>query len=462
MGNENILNQKVSLLSKIFIYSLIFESLLFFVLGDQNTTGISLSAGKLLQFVVLLLIIGKQLISPQNFKVVNIFNSKYKYFSIYLILAVISGLIGLLNNSYVLIDKYNTSVFSTGASKIIRSSATRPIIEYLILTYNIFYFIILPRYLLVKRSNLIYFFKAFEIVFFINLIVGYIDLTALVFGVELLPRHMFENVHVGFRFHGFAGEPRDAFVYLIFGIGMLSIKSFWLQGSFISKKKIIAFIIALILTQSGSGMMGILFGGLLIIAYGFINMSRKKFKYSIVLILALTVISAISIYTSSRLQGYLAVTSQLYAGLKYGASPPHIFGGQMPNIYPLWDLFSKVLNGNFISLIFGSGLGSSSIINNNLGFFETLTNPHSQIVRLIYECGLIGTIMYIIAFVNPVQILTASLPAKFKQSFIIIILMLIGSSFGHRSTTIFIYIGIFISVFNVYLRGDVKELVQHK
>ena len=43
----------------------------------------------------------------------------------------------IVNINILLYDKYNTSVFSTGASKIIRSSATRPIIEYLILTYNI-------------------------------------------------------------------------------------------------------------------------------------------------------------------------------------------------------------------------------------------------------------------------------------------------------------------------------------
>ncbi len=41
-------------------------------------------------------------------------------------------------------------------------------------------------------------------------------LLVLLIGYEWIPRHLSDFTHVGTRFHGFAGEPRDAFVYLGF------------------------------------------------------------------------------------------------------------------------------------------------------------------------------------------------------------------------------------------------------
>ena len=53
---------------------------------------------------------------------------------------------------------------------------------------------------------------------------------------------------------------------------------------------------------------------------------------------------------------------------------------------------------NLLPVLFGSGIGSSSFLNNSYIQFEDLANTNSQLVRLLYEAGLVGTFYFIKIF----------------------------------------------------------------
>jgi O-antigen ligase len=101
---------------------------------------------------------------------------------------------------------------------------------------------------------------------------------------------------------------------------------------------------------------------------------------------------------------------------------------------------------NILPVIFGSGLGSSAVINSlyNPDIGEIL-NPHSQLVRSLFESGIVGTFFFIMSFLYPIQQLTKYFAPKNRHNFIVLTLLLIGCFMGHRSVAPFIYLGIFIA-----------------
>ena len=78
-----------------------------------------------------------------------------------------------------------------------------------------------------------------------------------------------------------------------------------------------------------------------------------------------------------------------------------------------------------------------------------VANRHSQLVRSLYESGIIGTIFFAKAFTHPVTHLTRHLSAKRRYECLVLALLLRGCFFGHRSSTAFIYVGMVIVVYRV-------------
>jgi len=447
---------KVSFLSQIYIISLIFESLLFFIIGSQTSTGFSITIGKLLQLLVFILLIIYWLKKKTALQVINLLHPSYRYFIFYFLLAVIAALVGIVNGSYVLESSYNSDYAATFLARVVRSASFRPFIEYLIIIYYFLYFVILPYFLIRNSASVRYFFYLFKKAFLACLIIGFADLVLQLGGLQVLPRDMWEGLIVGFRFHGLAGEPRDAFVYLFFALGIMNLKSFWEDQKSISRSWILIVIIAALLTQSGSGLIGILFALTLFMFYSIGKLTLKK----ILLIIGINILGvgviALSIYSSQRLQDYIDISSLVFESLEDGTPPPLLFAPQMVNVYPVWDLFVKVREFNFLPVLFGNGFGSASIVNNNMGegLWNELTNPHSQLIRLLYECGIIGTFFFIKSFVYPLQRLTIGLPKSVIQMFFILTLILIGLNLSHRSTSLFIYFGMSTSILRLYFSNE--------
>ena len=442
---------KVPFYVKLYTFSIVFEPLLFFILGDQSYTGIALNVGRLLQiFSIIFLILNGLKISNST-----ILNYKYFYFFLYFFLSILAILIGFSQGTFNNIPKYDDDYASGFFARIIRSEIFRPFFEYFILLYNFIYFVFLPQFVLKKKVEINYFYTLFKRTFIICLTVGFLDLfIQLVTGLEILPRDMSEGRTVGFRFHGIAGEPRDAFVYLIYSLGILLISDYMINNKIINKKIIYITILAALLTQSVSGLFGI-FIGFILFSFSLIkkiSLSKLISIFSIFIFFAIMVY--ISFLSSERIQDYSNVFENFYQILNSGEQIPAIIAPQMVNIYPIWDLYKKILNGNFFPFLFGNGFGSASAINIKLGngFWGSLSNPHSQLIRLLYESGLIGTILYIKSFIFPINKIInkrIDIPNNIRKYFIFITFLIIGLNLGQRSTTIYIYLGFFITVFNM-------------
>ncbi|MFC4313376.1 hypothetical protein ACFPN2_30145 [Steroidobacter flavus] len=435
-----------TLIGKVYVWSIIFEPLLFFLLASNSSTGITPNPGRILQFLVWAGLLTSWTVSRDRLRVPNPTAPMYANYSMYFLLTVIAGGIGIAMGSFDLHDRYSAENASSAIAAFIRSPAVRPLFEYFITIYYFVYFVILPRYLLNSDAAIRYFFRNFTLVFVIGLILGTLDLAAAGVGMGFIPRHLADGVMVGFRFHGLAGEPRDAFVYLMFGLAMMTLREYWARGRSLGQLWTICILFAVLMTQSASGLFGLLFAGILIIAFSIRTLSPRTLALAGVLVILLIAAVIGGVYFSPRIQTYLKAFNVLFDRLNRGGPPPAVMIGQMSNIYPMWDLWQKLREGNFIQLLLGSGLGSSSVTTNNLGGFRELANPHTQIVRVLYESGVIGLYFFVMSFAAPVRKLTEHLTPDVRRRFLFLILMLVGVFLSHRSSVPFIYLGVFIVV----------------
>ena len=100
---------------------------------------------------------------------------------------------------------------------------------------------------------------------------------------------------------------------------------------------------------------------------------------------------------------------------------------------------------NILPTLFGTGIGSESVINVNMSDApDAVLNPHSQVVRLFYSSGIIGSVIYVMAFYLPVYKISKIYKSKV---FIYLTLLILGASLGHRSVVIFIFLGAFLAIF---------------
>jgi hypothetical protein len=131
----------------------------------------------------------------------------------------------------------------------------------------------------------------------------------------------------------------------------------------------------------------------------------------------------------------------------------------MNNIYPLWQRWLEVIEFNFIPTLIGTGLGSSSFLNNiYYDMFSIapssngITNPNANIIRTFYETGIIGIYLFIYAFLNPIKKIKLLKYEYLKLA--MLTLLMLGMFLSHRSVAPFLFLGIVLTIFNVKeLRG---------
>lgn len=458
---------KISLITKVYVWSVVLEPLLFFILWDEWTTGIGGNISRILQGLVIIALILKYFIKPSGLRIINFANPLYRNYVIYTGLAIFAGLIGAVSGSYNVSMSYSSSLQSHFAN-LLNSSAFRPLFEYVIIIYHFIYFVVLSRYMLKNKGTVLYFFSVFKKMFIISLVIGVVDLALAVVGIRLLPRHIadwgYGGVYAGVRFHGLAGEPRDAFVYLFLGLTVFNLEAYT-KGKSLSKYWIVAIISAALLTQSASGLIGI---AVFLVLYIMDSLTYAMNVRRFFLLLAILIIVPVLIYgaisSSNRLLLYLNSTTDLWYLLESKGELPYLMMVQSQNIYPLYDLTVKARALNILPIIIGSGLGSSSAINNLYASFAEgqMINPNSQIVRSLFECGIVGTFFFIRSLVYPVKQLTKYIAIKERSTFIILTWLLIGSFLGHRSAAPLIYLGIFLAVFAPCYETNKGEISQKR
>ena len=271
-------------------------------------------------------------------------------------------------------------------------------------------------------------------------------------GYQGLPRNLDDFRNPGLRFHGFVGEPRDAFVYLILGFGVLSIKDIWINKINLTYLKILLIIFALLLTKSASGIFGLIFSSILLFIYFIPIIQCNKILPLLIIIFFLCIISYFSITYTQRLLLYFSFFSELYPTLKAGDIVQGPLSVVMNNIYPIWHRFKEILNLNLTPLILGTGLGSTSIINNfyygsSGREFNIIINPNSNLIRIIYETGILGILIYISAFIQPIK--RNFIPKEIFFKMIFCMFIILGSSFAHRTITPFLFLGLLLKILEI-------------
>lgn len=335
----------------------------------------------------------------------------------------------------------------------------RPFFEIIIYLYYFWYFVILPHKIFKNIAHLKYFFKVFSFLFIINLFLGYVDfIGGCFFNIRaIIPRHLIETlmgprVSCDVRFHGFAGEPRDAFVYLVLGLAV------YLLTVVILKKKInfmyiLSIFLAIILTRSASGLIGLsLFVLLLLITNSFYRCIKAQ--YLVVLVLFLCITIGLGVYTSKHVVAHFTNVRLLFENLQIGDFCENIYireglEGQLVNILPILHLLSNLKSFNLLPVIFGNGIGTNVVINNfvasKIGLESGyLYNSATQVVRLIYEFGMTGLFLFVLSMIRPIILLSNKIRDLNINTRLIVVSMLavLASGLAQRNAAPFIFLGI--------------------
>ena len=447
----------VSLVKKIFVWSLLFEPLQYFIMFPQNASGFGGNVSRLLQFIVIFLLFFKVLLTGKASlaRPFSVNNRGYTYF---FLLSIFAGIIGYLTGSYsyslpdILLNSQTTRSFTV--------TVLRPFFEYFIALYYFVYFVVLAQYMLFTKEDIDYFFKWFKIVFLALLFIGFADLIVKTIYGEVIYSginlQFHKNLSPGKRFHSFIGEPRAAFIYLFFGLALLSLMDTWNQTKKLTLLLSILIFVAIFFTQAISGILGLVCVLFLLIIYYFHLFSINKkilFLFSILLMAIFIVLcllfpsmmyGLIDQFLTVRIRGYLEASANLFNKLDEGLLIQSWLSKVMNNVYPIWHLWDEVRNFNFFHLFFGNGLGSASIINiyylNSLG----VSNPNSGIVRMLYENGIFGILLFITAFLGPIKRMSLNYEIYHKLMFYTIVLL--GLYFGHRSSTLYIFFGVALAI----------------
>lgn len=438
---------EISIPTKLFCFSLAVEPLMFFVLTDPHQTGSSFTLSRLLQILIgiyfVAFVVKKRIIIP---------NPSYKFYilySRYIVVGLFSSVLGAaFFGSYVLSSSSDNTDVSTVAAQILRGPYSRPFIEVLISVYYFVYFVVVPRYVLKTTVELKYIIDLIINFFKFSLAFGILDVVQhLVTGVNFIPRHLVDSAYVelGTRYHGIAGEPRDAFPYLVFGLAMCFLRSALFQQVSPSKAVIFFTALALLLTQSASGIIGVGFALCIYIItelkLNFVRLAKIFGIFTIIISIAI-----ITVINTDRLFDYIVAAEGLYDVLKAKDELHPMMLAQSSNIFPLWQILLYLKDFNLLPVIFGSGFGSASFINNNLGGTMELINPQSNAVRLFFEVGILGFWLYLASQLLLIRRLKTILGPTCGQKFYYLAILLTGICLGHRSTTIFILCGIALAI----------------
>ena len=217
-------------------------------------------------------------------------------------------------------------------------------------------------------------------------------------------------------------------------------------------------LILLILTQSVSGIVGSLLALLLIVVFGDLY-KYKNFMYSLFLISFFIFLVPFVYDYSSRLIMYSIEAKNLFTNLENNVVTDLIYL-QSPDIIPVWSYFNQIRDLDIFSVLLGSGSGSPSyVVNEYLSAEQTVNNPRSNFVRIIYSSGLIGMFFYLKFLISPIKNLIMNIESRNKIFILYSSLFLFGCTLGQRSFLGFIFVGIVISILvnNLYEKNSKKE-----
>ena len=456
---------KLNIQDKLYIWSLITEPLLFFVLLQSNVLGIPLTLSRVLQFAFLMTLLYKYIQGSRITCLDNLLSLNYQYIYIFTFILLLSSFIGVFSGSYIYVSEISNHDNIKAA--LLSGKYLRPFFELFILVYYFVYFLIIPKHIITTPSHLNYLMRWMKNIFAFVVIVGLVDVACNIIGFDLIPRHLVDSrwVEMGIRFHSVIGEPRDAFVYLVFMMCVLYLYTGIENKSPPKLSAVVVIAICLFLTQSFSGLVGICFSLLLLIV--FTKIPKEHYKITLLLVFISAVVGFVALRYSLRINFFMQMTLTIPEILRNGTIEPYLVGVhfptdivhaqhlaslvtvQAPDIIPLWLVYNRIHDFELYEIIFGSGIGSASYAINNFVHATGVNNPRSQFARLIFETGIIGLYFYMVILIQPIKQLKLLVS---RHSYLIILIsaiFLYGALLAHRSNLGLIFAGIVMAVIKV-------------
>ena len=433
----------MSLVSRIYIWSILFEPLMFFVFtSNSSVLFTTFSVSRILQILVLSLLAFSfilKLIERKKIIITNNFLPENQYLLLFYIMSVFSIFVGLIYGSYNLPKNVDQNFL------IKNIYLKRIFFEYFILLYNIIYFVILPKQLIKSKYEIDYLFTTFKFFLLVSLFIGYADyiLYKTTF-IDLLGRNINDGIRVGDRFHGLGGEPRQ------YAVNMMFYLSFYLLYCNYFNLKLQRWIVFLIilslpLTFSMSFFVSVLILIIFLIIFRFI-------KFKLIILIALILVF---MYFNSRIYLYIDNILNILNHFDVNEELPYFIYIQRGSFYPLYDMYTSLRNFELVPLLFGNGLGSSGAINNfYYGDYLGISNPNSQGVRILFEHGVIGLIIFIISLIWPMKYLAKNVDNKTKKLCLLGMILVLSITLSVRSPVIFIYLG----VMTLFLSSKEKKI----
>jgi hypothetical protein len=440
---------------RLYVWSVIFEPLFYFVVFEETTSGVTGNVSRILQVAVVAILAARFVVwwfrSQEPYAVIPgwrhpLFNYWYAYFAI----GIVAGTFGALSGAYAVPPGAQAIGHRSALSAFINAPGFRPFVEYIASAYYIVYFAVIPRYILTTRAELEYAFSSFRWMFTLSYVIGVIDvILARGFGLYWVPRHLVDGLNVEGRFHGLAGEPRQAFVYLFLGLAIFHLEAYF-RGRPVNRQWTFAIIAAAFFVQSTTGLLGIAIFVALAAIFYLPTLDARRRKQALALMAAVTILAGTAALSSSRVRGYVSDASDLWTTLEQGKPLSYLMSKSNSDIYPLYDLIVKARNHHFLPILIGSGKGSASVTANRYYLqLSVVNNPHSELVRVLYETGLIGTWCFLMAFVYPVRTMTKRLSKERQSEFLLMMLVVLGCSLADRSAAPYIYLGMFAAVWRI-------------
>jgi hypothetical protein len=419
----------------VFIFSVIFEVLLYFMIYDVGQFGMSTNVSRILQLVTILLLSTYLLLNKFKFRIAKGCDYIISRYSIFLAFCILSGFYGYIYGVWDL-D--------------IQISKSRVLIEYIMTLYSFVYFILLPIFILRDNKTIKLFFESMNILFSISFFIGIASLfSKYFFDYALISRHFSGFVDVGFRFHGLFGEPRDAGPGLVLWISLIYLGSYHSKAKEPNKLMISFILIAIIFTFSMSAIVGIFLSLVMILIYK-IKLSSSNvmqiFKYLFSAFLLVSIIFTV-ISLSDRLSMYKESIGQTYSQFEQDEKIDTILKSQMVDVYPVLHRIREVRDLEIFPLLVGTGLGSSSLINKKYrDTGDMIKNPRSNLTRYFFDTGLLGLMAYIWFFILVTNKMLIYFSFKNQEHIMVLLLANLGMSLAHRSVSVFVFTGILLVV----------------
>lgn len=463
--------------------ALLFLPFDFFIFQEQGLSGTTWSLSKLLQIFTYIIILVKTTFYKDMLIAQEIISSYkfHKYFIVFLSFIILVSLIGLFNNNY-------NSILNDSNFKL----KIRPIKEILILCHQYFFFIVLAPIIVNSKTKIRIVMQLFFCALILNLILAFIDYGLIINDIEFISRHFIDGRDVGQRLHGFFGEPRDAYVGLIFSLCFMHVyKNYFNQKS--SNTFSIIICLFLVLTFSTSAFVGgILYLLIVFLVITLLSLKRSKLKIKtwvlfIIFFVILTLIfnkrnniyilqiietflNTLKFYNFNSLEDFLRNYLQINfnsLGVSHYQRPflsqspletniPHAvdktstgLSAHIVNLLPFLDYIDRIHRYEIWSFFSGTGAGTTSIFFNQVTGYTTISNPHSLIVKILHEYGIIGLILYVYSLLKIVINLSKNINLKSKHLIFGAFIMLLVPVLINNNYMLHLFLGVLMICYYV-------------